>query len=364
MDEQKIKRYTRIKYAVAIADLMILLVLLALFQFSGAAVLLKKAILHITANQPIGIFLYILVSFAGYSFIMFPLVLYRSFIVEHQFGLSSEKFGPWLADMIKSDILGFVVFAVLLEAFYLFLRHFPGLWWWMAAIFWIFVSIVIARIFPVIVIPLFFKYKAIQDEALKKRVMELAGRMGINVLDVYEIDFSKKSTKANAGLVGLGRSKRVIFTDTLLGRYTPDEIEVVMAHEFGHFKLKHMVKLVTLSACVTLITFYIFSRIGPAIFGNFGLAADDIAGVAIWLFLFMVFQIIFTPLQNFASRHMERNADLLALKFTGKKEAFISMMEKLSEQNLSERSPSLPAKIFFYDHPPVEERVAMAKGQE
>jgi STE24 endopeptidase len=361
MDEGKVKRYTRIKYTVAILDIVLLLVMLTLFQLSGLAVALQGWISRISSSQPIVIFLYIFTSYILYSFISFPLALYRSYIVEHQFGLSSEKFSSWLKDLVKAEALSIALFALLIETFYFFLRHYPAGWWWMSAIFWIFLSIVIARIFPVVIIPLFFKYKSVEDEALKKRVMELSGKMGVKVLDVYEIDFSKKSTKANAALVGLGRSKRVIFTDTLLGKYAPEEIEAVLAHEFAHHRLNHLAKLVVLSASATLATFYIFSRIGPSIFSRFDIAVYDIAGLAVWLFLFMAFQIILTPIQNFVSRRMEKNADLQALKYTGNKNAFISMLEKLGEQNLSERKPSVLAKILFYDHPPMEERIALAR---
>lgn len=361
MDNTKVKRYTRIKYTVAIVDMALMLVMLALFQLSGAAAWLRDLLSSGVSAQGALIFLYLLVIFFFYSFLEFPLTVYRSYIVEHQFGLSKEKFGSWFLDLLKAEALSFILFAVLIEVFYIFLRNFAVGWWWMSAAFWIFVSVVIARIFPVVVIPLFFKYKPIGDEGLKKRILDLSSKMGVKVLDLYEIDFSKKSTKANAGLVGLGKSKRVIFTDTLLGEYSPDEIEVVMAHEFAHYKLRHLMKLVALSASLTVLIFYLFSLIGPAIFGRSNLLISDIAGIGIWLFLFMVFQIALTPLVNAISRKMEKNADLMALEYTKNSAAFVSMMEKLTEQNMSESRPGLLAKIFFYDHPPAEERIALAK---
>jgi STE24 endopeptidase len=361
MDENKVKRYTRIKYTTAIFDIMLMLVILALFQLSGAAVMLRNGILHFVPNGPLMILAYIFVIYVLYSLLEFPLTVYRSFIVEHEFGLSSQKFGPWFSDLVKAEGLSFIVFAMLIEVFYAFMGYFPVQWWWMSAIFWIFVSIVIARIFPVVVIPLFFKYKTIGDESLKGRILDLSIMMGVKVLDVYEIDFSKKSTKANAALVGLGKSKRVIFTDTLLGKYSPDEIEAVMAHEFAHHKLHHLIKLVVMSSGVTAAIFYMFSKIGPDIFTRLGLAISDVAGLGIWLFLFMVFQIILTPILNFISRNMEKNADLQALKYCNSGDAFVSMLEKLTEQNMSERKPGFLAKIFFYDHPPVDERIALAK---
>jgi STE24 endopeptidase len=362
MDDNKVKHYTRIKYTIAIGDIFLNLAIMLLFQFSGASVLLREWLSSGISNAPALIFLFMLVSFSIYSLATFPLSLYSSYIVEHNFGLSKEKFGSWLGDFLKSSALSFIMIVILVEVFYAFLRFHPTGWWWMSACFWIFISVVIARIFPVVIIPIFFKYKPVQDEALKGRVMDLSGRMGLSVLDVFEIDYSKKSTKANAALVGLGKSKRVVFTDTLLARYSPEEVEAVLAHEFAHNKLKHMIKLVAMSAGATIVMFYLFSKTGPVVFERFGLKLDDIAGLPIWILFSMIFQMILLPLQNYLTRNMERNADIMALKFTGNSAAFVSMLEKLGEQNMSERKPTLLAKIFFYDHPPLEERVALARA--
>lgn len=361
MDNNKVKRYTRIKYTIAITDIFLSLAIVLLFQLSGASVLLREWISTGVSNAPVLIFIFMLISFTVYSLITFPLSLYSSYIVEHNFGLSKEKFSSWFKDLLKSMALSFIMIVILVEVFYMLLRMSPSGWWWMSALFWIFVSVVIARIFPVVIIPLFFKYKPVEDGDLKKRVMDLSGRMGLNVLDVFEIDFSKKSTKANAGLVGIGKSKRVIFTDTLLAKYSPDEVEAVLAHEFAHHKLKHLIKLVLLSSGATILMFYLFSKIGPATFARFGLKLDDIAGLPIWIFFSIVFQMLLLPLQNYLTRNMERNADIMALKFTGNAPAFAAMLEKLGEQNMSERKPSKLAKIFFYDHPPLEERVELAR---
>lgn len=362
MDDNKVKQYTRIKYTIAIADILVSLAIVLLFQFSGAAVLLREWLSSTISNAPALIFFFMLASFAIYSLITFPLSVYSSYIVEHDFGLSKERFGSWFNDLLKASALSFVMLVILVEVFYMFQRLSPSGWWWMSACFWIFVSVVIARIFPVVIIPIFFKYKPVQDEELKKRVMDLSGKMGLSVLDVFEIDFSKKSTKANACLVGIGKSKRVIFTDTLLAKYSPDEVEAVLAHEFAHHKLKHLLKLVLLSAGATILMFYLFFKIGPVTFDHFGLKLDDIAGLPIWIFFSMVFQMLLLPLQNYLTRNMERNADAMALKFTGNSAAFVSMLEKLGEQNMSERKPTKLAKIFFYDHPPLDERVAMARA--
>ena len=119
-----------------------------------------------------------------------PLGFYRSYIVEHRFGLSRETLTHWFADELKESLIGVIIFLILIEGFFFFLRNQPHNWWWISGLFWIFFSIVLARLFPILIIPLFFKYKRISDEELRQRILNLAAKMGIKILDVYQIDFS------------------------------------------------------------------------------------------------------------------------------------------------------------------------------
>ncbi|OGW76884.1 MAG: hypothetical protein A3K16_06850 [Omnitrophica bacterium RIFCSPLOWO2_01_FULL_45_24] len=355
--EDKAKRYARIKYGLALAEIAYVLSLLAILQASGFAFCLKKALTNLSSNQFFLIAAYSAAIFLIYILLNFFLAFYRSFVIERRFNLSNQRFFAWFLDYVKSGILGMLVFIILLEGFFFFIRAYPLSWWWMSALFWIFLSLCLARIFPILVIPLFFKYKKLKDEDLRRRILDLASKMRMKILDVFEIDFSKKSLKANAAFVGIGRSKRVLLTDTLLnGKFLPEEIELILAHEFAHYRFKHLIKITAINAVVILLTFYIFFRLG-----NLGLDIKDISNLGAWLFLFMLFQLVIMPFMNLISRIMETNADGEAIKVSGKIGYFISMMEKLAKQNLSEKSPPLWAKIFFYDHPPVDERINFAR---
>jgi STE24 endopeptidase len=177
----RIKRYARIKYSFAVINIVYLLFILALFQFSGLAVWLHSALSRILAGQFTLIFFYCLVLFSLYSLLDFPLDYYRSYSIEHRFGLSQENFLHWLIDQFKQLLVGFIIFIILVEGFFHCLRHYPQNWWWMAGLFWIFFSLVLARIFPVLIIPLFFKYKKIQDEGLRQRILSLGNRMGVSI---------------------------------------------------------------------------------------------------------------------------------------------------------------------------------------
>lgn len=358
---EKVKRYARIRYTVAIADTLYLLALLVIFQVSGLSVDLRTSLSAFFQNDIALIFFYSLAIYIFYLILNFPVVFYRSFMVEHQFDLTRQKFPQWFSDFLKGNALSFIFFLILTESFYYFLRQYPGDWWWITSSFWIFLSVIISRIFPVLIIPIFFKYKRVEDEDLRKRILALSEKMRINLLDIYEIDFSKKSLKANAALVGLGRSKRVILTDTLKGKFSHEEIEVILAHEFAHSRLRHMIKLIMISAAGTLAAFYLAFKASPAIFANLNLNITDIAALPMWLILSNIFEFVSTPAINYLSRKMESNADRLALEYSKNPAAFISMMEKLTEMNLSERRPHPVIKFLYYDHPPVDERIAMAR---
>ena len=162
--------------------------------------------------------------------------------------------------------------------------------------------------------------------------------------------------------MGVGRSRRVILADTLKDKYSYDEIEVILAHEFAHYKLKHLLKLIAVNSCVTMICFYLIFNSSFYALKLFGFSSlNDIAFLPVILIYFVLFAIFMQPLECFISRKLETNADRLALEVTGLKEAFISMMNKLSEQNLADKSPHPIIKFFFFDHPPVDERIKIAR---
>jgi len=308
--------------------------------------------------------LYILVIFVGFYVLDFPLNFYGSYNLEHKFSLSNQKLRSWCLDQLKVGVLSYAIGIILLGAFYVILKYNPNNWWLVLSGFWIFFSLVLAKLTPTLIIPLFFKYKKLSDEVLRERILKLAEKMQVKILDCFEIDFSKKTLKANAAFVGWGKSRRVILADTLKDKYTHDEIEVILAHEFAHYKLKHLVKLIFVNAAVTIGLFYLIYKTSGAALGLFGLGSlSDLASLPLVFIYFLLFGFITGPLEAAISRKMETNADLLALKITGSKEAFISMMNKLGDQNLADRKPHPIIKFFFFDHPPIDERIELAAKQ-
>jgi len=360
--EEKAKRYSHLKYGSAILDIFLLIVLLLVFLASGSPRILARFIFRYAPHYLFIIPLNLLVLCLGYYLVSLPLNFYRSYFLEHKFFLSTQKIGDWLTDQLKAGVISYTIILILLYAFYYILAISPRFWWLIVSIFYIFFSLILARLTPVLIIPLFFKYKRLSDEALKVRILDLADKFKVKILDCFEIDLSKKTLKANAAFVGWGKARRVLLGDTLKDKYSHDEIEVILAHEFAHYKLKHLLKLILINSFLTIGCFYLIFVSSPYVLRFFGLPSlSDITGLGVIMLYFVLFGIIMEPFTNFISRGFERQADALALQITGSKNAFISMMEKLSAQNLADRSPHPLIKFFFFDHPPVDERIEMAK---
>ncbi|MBM3245918.1 MAG: M48 family metallopeptidase [Candidatus Omnitrophica bacterium] len=361
LDTDRVKRYSLSKYTLEILGVLYLIALLFIFMRSGLSENLSRCLLKFTTHDYLIRPLYFFVISAGYYFLSFPIHFTQSYILEHKFSLSRQSIRGWSTDEFKQLVLSYIIGLILIAAFYYILDRNPQTWWLIVSLFWVFFSLILAKVFPSLIIPLFFKYKKLSDEILKERIIKLAGQMKIGVLDCFEIDFSKKTLKANAAFVGFGKNKRVILADTLKDKYSYEEIEVILAHEFAHYRLRHLFKLVLVNTVVTLAVFYlIFKTAAPAL-SWLGLSSlSDIAALPAVIMYFVLSGIIMQPLENYISRRFERNADLMALKVTGLKEAFISMMDKLACQNLADRNPNFIIKFFFFDHPPIDERIRMA----
>lgn len=357
------KSYSRIRYTLSLVETAYLLILLAVFSRAGWSAALARAVSGGTIAPFFTLAAYVCVTYTLYYAVSFPLTFYRSFLLEHRFSLSTQGLKSWFMDQAKSGMVVYAVSLVLFSAFYWSFGAFPAAWWLAVSFFWLIANVVLARIAPAVIVPLFFKYKPLSDDELRSRVTELARKLRVDVTGVFEIDMSVKTTKANAGLIGWGKSRRVILGDTLRAKYTPDEIEVILAHEFAHQKLRHVQLLMAGNAIVATACFYLIAVSSPFMLSALGLLSlGDVASLPLVIMYFVLFGICTQPVLNFCSRKMERDADIMALEATGLTEAFVSAMEKLCSQNLAERDPGPVVKWFFFDHPPIGERIAYARA--
>jgi len=357
------KSYSHRKYALSIIDIIYSITLLLIFLGSGFSLRLEVFLKSINLPNYLLAAAFLLISSILYYLLNLPLNFYTSFTLEHKFNLTKQKAGAWWIDQLKSAILGYIIALILVLSFYWILGKFSQ-WWLVISVFWIFFSVVLAKLTPILIIPLFFKYKKLEDDLLRQRIFKLAAKMRIKLLDVFEIDFSKKTLKANAAFTGMGKTKRVLLADTLKDKYSHDEIEVILAHEFAHYRLGHIIKLIIVNSLLTLGLFYLIFRTSGHTLAVFKLnSLRQLASLPLVFLYFVLFGIIMAPLEALVSRLFEKEADNLALKETGAKEAFISLMEKLASQNLADRNPHPLIKFFFFTHPPIDERINLAKDK-
>ncbi|MFA5351615.1 MAG: M48 family metalloprotease, partial [Candidatus Omnitrophota bacterium] len=222
------KRYSRQKYLLNIIDTFYSIALILIVLGSGLCISLENFIKVFNLPGYLSIALFLLIILFFYYLLSLPLNFYAGYTLEHKFNLSNQKIGSWWQDQLKSGILGYVISLILISGFYWILIKIEQ-WWLAISIFWILFSVILAKLTPVLIIPLFFKYKKLEDEALRQRIFSLAQKMQIKLLDVFEIDFSKKTLKANAAFTGMGKTKRVILADTLKDKYNHDEVEAILA---------------------------------------------------------------------------------------------------------------------------------------
>ena len=355
------KRYNAIKIRLKLADILFTVFYLALFQIL-ISLPLKTFASSLAPNFYSVLTIYLILFSLFHYIINFPLHVYSTFILEHKFRLSNQNFPGWFKDDIKKGLLSLSIFLIFIHILYIFLRNFDKTWWIWIAIFWFAATIILARIVPIFIIPLFFKYYPVENN-LKKKIIELSRICKIKILDVYKIDLSKKTNKLNAAVVGLGKTRRVILADNLVRDFNGEEIVGVLAHEFGHHKLAHMWKLIIFGFISTFFSFYVLYLVSRklVIFLNAGNIYDIGIFPALLLVLFIT-GFLTLPLQNGFSRRLEKRADLFALKVTGNNPAFISLMKKLAEKNLADPNPPKLIKFLFYDHPPIPERIKLAES--
>lgn len=356
---QRSRRYSTIKYSLSIAETLYCMVLLAVFQWSGFSAALARNLASVVPGRLYALPVYVVVVSVAYFILEFPFTFYHSFLLEHQFKLTRQSIRDWFSDQLKGGVIMLVISIAALEVFLYAAKAWPGDWWWITAGIWIVCSIAVTQLAPLVVIPLFFKYKEIADQDLRRRILALAARMKLAVLDVYEINLSTRTEKANAALVGLGRTRRVLVADTLTSKYTPEEIETIIAHEFAHQKSGHLAKGLAVNAAATVVFFFLLWSANGRLFAPL----DRLENLPVFALLFMLFNLILGPAANALSRAFERASDAQAIAATARPDAFISAMEKLGDQNLADRDPHPVIKFIFFDHPSIEERITMARRQ-
>ena len=293
-----------------------------------------------------------------------PMSLYQTFVLEQKFGFNKMTWKLWLSDAIKGLLLGLLL-GVPLIAMVLWLMQAGGAYWWLwtwcALVFW---QLFLMAIAPNVIMPLFNKFTPLEDEVLKSRVNALMQRAGFTAKGFFVMDGSKRSAHSNAFFTGFGASKRVVFFDTLLKQLSPSEMEAVLAHELGHFKHRHIFKLMATSFVMTLIGLALLGYVSQQIwfYAGLGVTPNLMGGneaVALLLFMLVVpvFTFLLAPISSWRSRVQEYEADAYAVSQAPVADLSSALL-KLYQDNAATLTPDPLYVKFYYSHPPASLRLA------
>jgi STE24 endopeptidase len=375
LNEDKATRYNRLKRRASAVSLLWSAALFVTLLLTGASLTLRSL-----AESVAGYF----VSGAGPAAMWFtqttvivyvclltfvseiggaPLGLYAGFVLERRYGLSNEHLDAWLRDHVKALLVGLILGCAAAVVLYALIASSQE-WWWLTAGF-VFAMFVVGltQVTPILLLPLFYRLRPLERDALRTRLLALAERAGARVLGAYEWGLSHKTKKANAALTGLGATRRILVSDTMLAEYTDDEIEVVLAHELAHHVHGDIWKGILLESVLILGGFYLAAQALEASAATLGLRnVADVAGLPLLVLAAGAVSFLTVPVAHAMSRAYERKADLFALDLTRNPDAFISAMRRLGAQNLAEDHPSKIIQWLFYSHPPVRERIEAAQA--
>jgi len=360
-EQARAKRYHRLKRALALADFAVGVALLIVLLTTGWTHALRAWALSLSPQPPWALAYYLLALVGLAQALTLPLHFINSHVLEHRFGLSRLSVVGWLKDWLKGLAISLGLALAGVELVYWALRRYPESWWLLCATVFVLFFVVLAKFAPIILLPLFFKFQPLEDEELQQRLLRLSAGIGASVRSVWVWKLSEKTRKANAALVGWGKTRRILLADTLLDGHTADEIEVILAHELAHHAHHDLWKGLGVQTGLTFAGFYLVAvvlRAWSAKFGFQGVA--DFANLPLLLLVSGAASLVMLPLVNAVSRHLERVADKFALRVTGNRAAFISGLEKLARRNLAEPKPHRLIELIFYSHPPVEKRLRFA----
>ncbi len=343
-------------------DLLVLLVVL----FSGGLAWCHSGITGALGNSVWVGALYVVLVTLVLSLPSMPWDWYSQFRLEERFGFNKSTLRLWIMDRIKGVLLSLLI-GVPLVALLLKLVNVGGDWWWAYA--WgavLMFQVLMMIVAPMWILPLFNKLEPLAAGELRDRLLALGARTGFSASTILVMDGSKRSSHSNAFFTGFGRFRKIVLFDTLIEQLSIEELEAVLAHEIGHYKKKHVLKMLAWSTLSLLVSFWVLAQLMkyPPFFEAFGFESGPSGEGAFLLFGLLSGAVTFwtTPLSSAWSRKFEYEADAFAANAVGSGSPLVSSLKKLTEKNLSNLTPHPLYSAFYYSHPTLIERANALEG--
>ncbi len=363
--ECRARRYHRARRVAAVVGHGLELAVLVILLATGWTISLRAWAERGSRSPALSLLIYLLLVGLMLEAASLPSDFAAGFWLERRYGLASLSFATWAKDRAKGLAVGGALAVLGLEFLYWTLRRWPAHWWLITATAFIALMVLLAALAPVLLLPLFYEFTPLENPALVERLTALAHSANTRIMGVWKWKLSQKSNKANAAVVGLAGTRRMIVADTLLDQFTADEVEAVLAHELGHHVGRHLLRGLGLQAAAIVAAFYLLKVGLDRLTGFFGFRnLADFANLPLVAVVITLFSLLMAPLINAHSRWLERQADAFALRLIPRKGAFISSLEKLARLNLAERKPHPWIEFIFYSHPSIENRIALAKREQ
>ncbi len=362
MNEDRATRYQRLRRRASMGSAVLTGSLLAGLIVSGSALSLRQAAQSIAGESRLASVVIVVAAIGVLNkLLLLPFSYYRGVTLERRYDLLTQSAGHWWLDHAKASALGLAAVLMAGVAISLLLQWTPSWWWVFAAAGFTATMVLLTRLAPWLFFPMLDACEPLRRDALVSRVMALADRTNTRVLGVFEWHLGARTKKANAALAGLGRTRRILVSDTLLAEHSDDEIEVILAHELAHHVYHDIWTAIVVHAVLVTVAAYAADLVISLSAASLGVGdKGDVAALPLLTLAFSAVWLLLTPIANAVSRAHERRADRFALDMTRNVPAFVSAMKRLGAQNLSDDRPSLWVEWVFYTHPPVAARISAA----
>jgi len=363
-EPETIKAYHRRKLATGVSSSVFVFLLLASLVVSGLSRTFGRVAEGLSAH-PIGALIVFTVMIGGlYLLVTFPFHYYSGYVLEHRYGLSGQSLGHWMLEQAKGLAISLPLGlgAVLLA--YVTLERFGMFWWIPAGIVAAAVSVILAQLAPLVILPIFYRLRPLEEtHPLRVRIESLCREAGITIQGIVTFDLSTHTRKANAAFTGIGPSRRILLGDTLLAEFTEEEISTVVAHELGHAVGRHLVRGIATGVVLSFVVLALSTFAYGWSLRQMGFAGlTDLAALPLLALWIALLSTAVSPLGHLQSRSYERQADRYAVRATGNKQAYLEALRKLQVTNLADPAPHPLVEALLYSHPSMAKRIAMVEA--